>query len=191
MAYQPFPNRVPSIPEFVTNGTQPVTMATAGTDYILWAISIKPGAGTFTGRTELVSMLAQMAGRAIEFRFAYDLTFAGNALVFEETAPGSKLLVAYGDGSQAISDGIFIQGRYVPGGSERDFSGPPFLSNDLPTVMAPDFVAYMTGRGFANNAKGAARAEIQIILVDDEGNPIEPPPNTPAEEELVVMNTVL
>ena len=167
MAYQPFPNRVPSTAEYASNGVTPVPLMTSGTVYILWALAIKPTTPPITVNTTFISMIAEK-DKPVEFRLAFGLVFNGNPLVFEETGPNSLLTVAYGDGSQEVSSGIFIQGRYVPGADERALVNPPIESNDFPSTIPPSFVGYMTARAISNNSNAACRAEFQIVEVEDD-----------------------
>lgn len=179
MAYQPFPPPTGGSLSEGTTGVTPVTLATAGVDYLVLSVAFNsaakaPSAPGFIILAESISMMTT-SGRDVEFRFIANGVLAGNPLVYSSLGPFSVLEGAVGDGTQEVSNGLVTGiGRYIPGNEERVIDRLPSASMELPAVIPKSLVGMLVARPLANNATVVARWMFRELEVDETGQPVQP-----------------
>lgn len=177
MAYQPFPSPTGGVLAEITNGTTPVTLATAGIDYVVLAVRFTPAAQEPTApdyiiMAENISMMTT-TNKDVEFRLIANGILAGSPLAWSPLSPLSVLEGAPGDGTQSVTNGIALgTGRYIPGSNERIILNLPSSTTAMPDVVPKSLLGLLVARPLANNASVVARAIFREIEVDDTGHPV-------------------
>ena len=177
MAYQPFPTPIGGVLSELTNGTTPVTLATAGVDYVVIAVRFslaqqQPETNDYVVMSENISRLTA-TNKEVEFRFLAHADLAGNPRGFTALNPFSVLEGAVGDGTQVATGGLALgSGRYVPGSDERSIMNLPSSSIRFPAVVPKSLLGLLVARPLANNASVTARSIFREIEVDANGEPV-------------------
>lgn len=174
MAYQPFPSAAPGHLSEFSNMATPVTLAAAGTEYVVISVRVALPAPTndYSIPLEALSVLAT-ANKDIEYRIIIGGTVSGDPLVYSQLDPVSVLEGAVGNGTQTVSGFITAAtGGYVPASNERALGKTVTQSNDVPLIAIPGLAFCLVAMGLANNAAVAARGEFREIKLDAAGNPI-------------------
>lgn len=171
MAYQPIPGPMDGhLSELSTDDT-PVTLASAGTEYVVLAVQLKPGlASSFAVPLQSISVMAGKL-RDVQWRAVLAPAIAGTPLVFTDLDPKSVLQGAVGDGTQTISGGTTLAtGGFVPAGSERGKSRQTVLNAPLGPVDS-GIAAVLVAFGMGNNGSVSARAEYLEIPLKENDTP--------------------
>lgn len=181
MAYQPIPGPVLGKVSHITSGIEPVTLSAAETSYLIFATRAIDGDTSNIVFAQLGISIMTFNMRPVEFFISITPAveppsgITGDPLVFAPVDSSSRVEVAFGNGSQEVSGGTMLGGRYVPGNSERSIEDPSSISDALGSqpVLAPGFVACFCARAEANNAQVTIRTSFREVRVDDNGNPVD------------------
>lgn len=181
MAYQPLPGPVLGKTSHVTSGVMPVTLMTADTTYLIFATRVIDGNTANIAFAQLAVSIQTYNLRAIEFFISVAVTedppagISGDPLVFAPVDPQSRIEVAFANGSQEVTGGLMLGGRYVPGNDERSLDNPTAISDALggQPLPPPGLTACYCVRSDQNNAQVTVRQSFREITVDNDGVPVE------------------
>ena len=181
MAYQPIPGPILGKVSHITSGIEPTTLTLGDTSYLVFATRAIDGDTSNIAFAQLsVSIMAHNM-RDLEFFITIAPSedppsgISGDPLVFNPVDAESRVEVAFGNGSQIVTGGSMLGGRYVPGNSERSIEDPSSITDALGSqpIAAPGFVACFCARSAGFNAKVTLRTTFREIPLDDNGDPVE------------------
>ncbi len=175
MAYQPILGPIIGHVSELSTGSTPVTLASAGTFYVVTALRlITPAPSGFFTIPLTDSSLMTAGKKSVEFMVLFNASVTGDALVYSQLDPLSVLEGAVGNGTQVATGGIPGGiGRFVPGNSETPLAQGARLS-PLADAFPHGAVAYLVAAPNANNASVYASTSLTEIPVDaaSNGNPL-------------------
>ncbi len=176
MAYQPILGPIIGHPSELSTGANAVTLAGAGTSYVVLAVRLitPTPSGFFSIPLSAVSVLTGNKS-SVEYRIVFNALVVGDPLVFTRLDSISVLEGAVGNGTQVITGGIAPGvGRFVPGDEERGLPRDTMVS-PLAAPITSDLIAYLSVCPVGSGAPASvfARAEFDEIEVDENGEPLE------------------